>query len=89
MGAVASDDAPIVVFWRNSKGHIAYIKHAGSWGSTSVIGETGPGFGFTVLEWEAGERLRLYCEDHRNSLFEYSSDNGGENWVGKRLTCTE
>lgn len=88
IAAVASNDAPIVVFWHHPKGHIAYIKHAGSWGSTTVIKETGPGFGFAVLDWETGEHLRLYCEDHKNFLFEYSSDNGGETWVGKQLAGT-
>ena len=54
-----------------------------------MIKEIGPGFGFTILEWEQGKYLRIYYEDYNNFLFEYCSDNGGETWFsGKQLTGT-
>ena len=89
LGAVVCRDAQVQVYWRNFEGHIAGSKHTSGWQPTKVINEIGPGAGFTVLEWDEGNLLRIYFEDYNKLLFEYCSDNGGETWFpGKQLSAT-
>lgn len=77
---MASDNHQIQVFWREESGHVVRCAHTGDWNPPTVIKEIGPGFQITVLEWEAGQRLRLYAEDYKNFLYEFCSDDGGETW---------
>ena len=53
-----------------------------------TIKEIGPGFGFTVLEWELGQRLRIYYEDYNNLLYEAYTNDGGATWhAGQKLSA--
>ena len=86
IAAVAADNAQIQVFWRD--GDIVHSKHTSKWEPTVVIKEAGPGFGFTVAQWEAGKRLRIYFEEYNYLLQEIYSDDGGNTWHrGWQLTA--
>lgn len=87
IAAVGFGNYQAQVFWRDSNGHIAGQRWTTSWNPIKVIPGIGPGFGFTVLQWELGKYYRLYYEDYNNLLFEYCSDDGGITWyAGQKLS---
>ena len=57
------------------------------WYGGGPLSGTGPGYGFTVLQWEGLKYLRVYYEDYNDLLYEIYSGNGTRDWrVGQRLS---
>ena len=57
------------------------------WYGVDTLRQAGPGYGFTVLEWEELKHLRIYYEDYNDLLYEIYSGNGTREWrVGQRLS---
>jgi len=80
LAALAFSSVQLQVYYRNLKGEIVYVKNTGSWGTPIVIKDIGPGYNLAVLEWDNGNRLRLYYQLFSGALAEYCSDDGGKTW---------
>lgn len=70
------------VYWRDLSGDVVFSKcgYTGSWGPVTPVEGIPNGYKFAALQWEDGKQLRLYYQEVRGSLIEYSSDNGGATW---------
>lgn len=73
------------VYFRDVKGHVVFVKNTGNWGSPNAIEGIGPSYNFAVLQWEKGNRLRLYYQEFSGTVTELCSDNGGKTWFPGQL----
>jgi len=80
LSAVAFAEVELQVYYRDLQGHVVFIRNTGSWGNPNVIQALGPGYNFAVLQWEKGNRLRIYYQEFSGVIIELCSDNGGNSW---------
>jgi hypothetical protein len=85
LSAIAFAEVELQVYYRDLKGHVVFIRNTGSWGNPNVIEALGPGYKFAVLQWEKGNRLRLYHQDFSGVITELCSDDGGKTWFAGKL----
>ena len=84
LACLAFGNLQLQVYFRNPKGQVAYVKYTGGWRTPIIITSIGPGFNLAVLEWDTGNRLRLYYQEFSGALAEHCSDDGGNTWfLGK------
>ena len=75
------------VFYRDTEGRVVSVKNTGSWGSPKAIESIDASSKLAVLQWENGNRFRLYYQDSRG-LAELCSDDGGNSWFKGGLSVS-
>jgi len=80
IAALAFSNVQLQVYFRDSTGHVVFVKNTGSWGSPFTIEAVGPGHKFAVLQWESGKRLRFYYQEFSGPVRELCSDDSGSSW---------
>ena len=90
LAALGFGSVQLRVFYRNLKGQVVFNKYPGNWSAPIVITSIGPGYKFGVLQWDNGNRLRLYYQEFSGALSEHCSDDGGHTWfLGKFHIASE
>jgi Neuraminidase (sialidase) len=82
LSVIAFGDGDIKVFWRDLNGEVVFDSRdrQGHWADVVTIPGIGPGYQLSALQWDNGEKLRVYYQKFTGTLAEYCSDDGGQTW---------